>query len=543
VQSNRTVKTKDDGEATTASGISTPGALNPGTSSEPPHAAIPVELSPRQLWVILGSLMLGTVLAALDTTIVSTALPTIAGQLGGFSSYAWVGTSYIVTSTIATPILGKLGDLFGRRKIVLSAILIFVFASLLCGLAQSMPQLIAARGLQGLGGGGIQALTFAILGDLVSPRERGRYMGLYTGIYAGTAVIGPLLGGWMISHFSWPWIFLINLPVGAVALVAIMATLKIPFVKRAVHIDFAGATLLSLALGSLILSLDRGKHGWTKAPVLLLLALSFAVFVAFFLVERRVPEPLIPLRLFKNRVFAIASTMGFLAGTLSFGAQQFLPLQFQDANFFSPTKAGLCIAPIMAGIMIGSALGGRLIARTGRYKIFPIVGIACTIFGVAAFSQITVTTPYAFLVLPMLGIGIGNGSTFTTTSIATQNRIDPSDIGIGTATLVGLRSLGGSLGLALYGTLFNARVSAVLGNSIPTTPDSAGAKLGTKAITSILREPKKIRELDPVVRAAVAKSVTAGTARIFLAALPLAVVAFVLAVMLPEYPLRTDKST
>ncbi len=509
--------------------------MSPVTETRNPPAGVASPdpmFTPRQLWVILGSLMIGTVLAALDTTIVSTALPTIAGKLGGFSSYAWVGTSYILTSTIATPILGKLGDLYGRRPVVLGAIAVFVVASLLCGLSRNMPELIAARGLQGLGGGGIQALTFAILGDLVSPRERGRYMGLYTGIFAGAAVVGPLLGGWMISNFSWPWIFLINLPVGIIALVAISATLKIPVKRRAASVDVRGATLLSLALGSLILGLDRGKHGWSRMPVFAFFAASLIAFALFFREEGRAKEPIIPLRLFSNRVFAIASAMGFLAGSLSYGAQQFLPLQFQDADLLSPTKAGLWLSPIMGGIMIGSAFGGRLIAATGKYKRFPIIGSVCAILGVSYFSRIGTTTHFYWLVLPMLGIGIGNGTTFTTTSIATQNAIDVSDIGVGTATLVSLRSLGGSLSLAMYGTLFTAQVTS----SLRHEPGAAG-KVG--AVSSLVREPAKIRALDPDLRAAVARAVTSGTNRVFLVAIPLAVLGLVLGILLPELPLRT----
>jgi EmrB/QacA subfamily drug resistance transporter len=293
-------------------------------------------LTPRQIWIVLGSLMLGTALSALDTTIVSTALPTITGKLGGFESYAWVGTSYILVSTIATPILGKLGDLFGRRKMILIVIGIFTLGSLLCGISTNMTQLILARGVQGLGGGGIQALTFAILGELVSPRERGRYMGLYTGIYAASAVVGPLVGGWMIERFAWQWIFLINLPVAAIAIVAIVKTLHLPFVKRPAKLDLMGALLLSISLGALVISLEEGRDGWSRPLVVGLLAVALVTFGLFLRNEGRVPEPIVPLQLFRNRVFATGCAMGFVAGAMSFGVQNFLPLQFQDANFVKP---------------------------------------------------------------------------------------------------------------------------------------------------------------------------------------------------------------
>jgi EmrB/QacA subfamily drug resistance transporter len=477
--------------------------------------------------------MIGTVLAALDTSIVSTTLPTIAGKLGAVGSYSWAGTSYILTATIATPILGKLGDLYGRRPVVLGAILLFVVASVLCSLARNMAQLTAARGLQGLGGGGIQALTFAILGDLVSPRERGRYMGLYTGIYAASAVLGPLLGGWMISQFSWPWIFVINLPVGAIALVAISATLKIPVQRRKVQIDIRGAVLLATTLGAFTVAVTAGKDGWTKSLVGWSFAVSVVAFVLFIREERRAPEPIVPLRLFGNRVFAIASAMGFLAGSMAFGAQQFLPLQFQDANFYSPTKSGLALAPIMIGILLGSGLGGRWTAKTGRYKIIPVIGVGLTVLGVFVFTQLSPYTSWWILVLPMLGIGIGNGATFTTTSIATQNAIDVSDIGIGTATLVSFRSLGGSLGLALYGTLFNATLATSLRAGLPIRETDR-----TKDVLSIVRDPEMVKRLPIPIRSVVARSVTDGTAKVFLAALPVAVLALVLAVALPELPLR-----
>ncbi len=497
------------------------------------RAAPAAALTQRQLWVVLGSLMLGTVLAALDGTIVTTALPTIAGKLNGFSSYAWVGTAYILTGTIATPILGKLGDLYGRRRIVLSAIAIFILGSVLCGVSQNMTQLIVARGVQGLGGGGIQALTFAILGDLVSPRDRGKYMGLYTGVYAASAVVGPLLGGWMISHFAWEWIFLVNLPIGAVAFVAISATLKVPFRRRQTRIDFLGATLLSGCLASLVLALEEGRDGWTELRVLVLGAAAIALLTLFLIQESRTAEPIVPLHLFTNRVFVIASSMGFCAGTLAYGAGAFLPLQFQDANFVSPTRAGLYLVPLMIGVMIGSAYGGRRIAATGRYRFVPIIGLTLAVVGVGSISQITSTAGFWWLALPMLCIGIGNGSTFTTTSIAVQNAIDPREIGISTATLMALRQLGGSLGLAIYGTLFATVVKDQLAERVP-----AGSLPPGRSASSLIREPDAIKALSEPIRDGVVQSITAGTGRVFLVAVPIALVALALAVRLPELPLR-----
>ena len=504
--------------------------------TEPSAGIEPGALSQRQIWIILGSLVLGTMLSALDGTIVSTALPTIAGKLGGFSSYAWVGTAYILTSTIATPIIGKLGDLYGRRRVLLSTITIFLAGSLLCGLSRNMGELIVFRGIQGLGGGGIQALTFAILGDLVSPRERGRYMGLYTGVFAGSAVVGPLVGGWMIDHFAWQWIFLFNLPIGAIAFIAISATLRVSFKRREVRIDGLGAVLLSASLGSLVLALERGRHGWLRGPVLALFVLSAITMVLFLAQESRAPEPIIPLRLFRNPVFRIASAMGFCVGSITYGAQQFLPIQFQDANFVSPTTAGLYLTPLMAGVMIGSTYGGRLIAQTGRYKRVPVTGLAMAVLGIAALSRMSASWSFLTLAAPMAGIGIGSGCTYTTTSIASQNAIDPADIGTGTAALLSLRSLGGSIGLAVFGTLFNARVADGLKQRIPVSALPDGVTLNT-----IVREPAKIKALAEPVRTAVVEAITSGTGRVFLFAVPVVVAAFVLANIIPELPLRTTR--
>ena len=491
-------------------------------------------LSPREIWIVLGSLMIGTALSAIDATIVSTALPTITGDLGGFEQYAWVGTSYILVSTIATPILGKLGDLFGRRRMILVVIGIFTIGSLLCGLATNMTQLIAARGLQGLGGGGIQALTFAILGELVSPRERGRYMGLYTGIYAASAVVGPLIGGWMIDNFAWQWIFLVNVPIAAIAVVAIMKTLHLPFRKQPAKLDLAGAALLSIFLGSLIIALEEARNGWGEPAISVLLVVAIVAFVLFLLNEKRAPEPIVPLHLFRNRIFSTACAMGFVAGAMSFGVLNFLPLQFQDANFIQPTMAGLYLAPLMAGVMLGSSGGGFLIVKTGRYRFVPAIGLGLSVLGTLALSRLSPSWGFLMFVVPMLAIGMGNGGTFTTTSIATQNAIDPKVLGIGTATLVSIRSLGGSLALAGYGTVFTSTVSSRITRDLPENALPGGTK-----VTSLVRAPSQIQKLPLEVRDVVVSSITAGTARVFLLAVPLVFVAWLLALSFPELPLRT----
>ena len=340
----------------------------------------------------------------------------------------------------------------------------------------------------------------------------------------------------MIDHFAWQWIFLFNVPIGAVAFIAISATLKVTFRRRASRIDWLGAVLLSASLGSLVLALDRGRHGWLRGPVMVLFGLSAVTMMLFLAHEARAPEPIIPLRLFRNPVFRIASAMGFCVGSITYGAQQFLPIQFQDANFVSPTMAGLYLTPLMAGVMIGSTFGGRLIAQSGRYKRVPVTGLALAIGGIAVLARMSASWSFLTLVLPMLGIGIGSGGTYTTTSIAMQNAIDPQDIGTGTAAMLSLRSLGGSLGLAVFGTLFNARVAAELKQRIPVSALPNGVTLNT-----IVREPAKIKALAEPVRSGVVQAITAGTGRVFLFAVPVVVAAFVLANIIPELPLRTTR--
>ena len=298
-----------------------------------------------QLVVVLCALLMGTLLAALDLSIVNTALPTIAGKLNGVSGYAWVGTSYILTSTIAMPILGKLSDLYGRQRLFHISIVIFLIASVLCAGAHSIGQLIAARGLQGVGGGGIQAITFAILGDLITPRERGRYIGLYVGAYTVAGISGPLVGGFIVDRWSWPWVFLINIPIGLIALGASIWQLRLPFKRRKTRLDLLGAALLSVALIFLMLGLEEGRKGWGRGRVVGLFVGAAVLLAGFIAQERRAEEPMIPLSLFRNKVCANIYLVSVLIGASVFGTNIFLPLFFQDARGVSPTRSGLYLVP------------------------------------------------------------------------------------------------------------------------------------------------------------------------------------------------------
>ena len=483
----------------------------------------------RQLWLVLGALAMAVLLASLETSIIATAMPTIAGQFNAFESYAWVGTAYIVTSAIGTPLLGKLSDLYGRRRIFLVTLGVFIVGSLLCGASQSMGQLIAARAFQGLGGGSVQALAFAILGDILPPRERGRYIGYFTLAFVGSALLGPLVGGFIIDHWSWPWIFYINVPAGLVVGAVCHVALRLPFQRRQARLDYAGAVLLSASIGALMIGLEEGREGWTQQHVLVLFVVAVVAVVAFVLVEQRVPEPMIPLRLFRNSVVLASMLLGMFAGVVTYGAAQFLPLYFQDSLFVSPTESGLRMLPQMIGVTAATFGVGRLIARSGRYKRYPIVGTVCSIIGLLGVAQITGTTSYGYLIMPMILMGFGAASVFTTTSIASQNAVEFRDLGVTTATVMFFRSLGGSFGLAAFGTILNSTIRSEIPARIGVAADEAAG---------LIRSPEDIAALPDAPRQAVIDSVALGVGRIYWVCAGAMVVAFVVALLLPERPLR-----
>ena len=482
-----------------------------------------------RLVAVLGALATATMLANLETSIIATALPKIVGDFNSFESFAWVGTSYIVTSAIATPLLGKLSDLYGRRRIFQITMFVFLIGSFLCGAANSMGQLIAARAFQGLGGGGIQALSFAVIGDIIPPRDRGRYIGYFTLAFVGSALLGPLVGGFIIDNYSWKWIFWINVPfiliVGTVTLFA----LKLPFKKKDAKLDYIGAALLSLTIGSLMIGLEEGRTGWTDQHVLLLFATSIVGLIIFVFVENRAAEPMIPLRLFSNKVVFRSAMLGMCAGTVVYGSGSFLTLFFQDSQFLSPTESGLRSLPQMVGVTAATFGIGRLIARTGRYKPFPIIGTFVAGLGMVAIAQIDGNTKYLFLVVPMIMMGFGSASIFSSTSIASQNGVEFHDLGVATATVMFFRSLGGSLGLAIFGTILNSTIRS----EIPARTGIAAEKA-----SSLIRSPEEIQKLVDVQRQAVVDSVALGVSRIFWCCVAIMVIGFFISLVLPEIPLK-----
>lgn len=486
-----------------------------------------------RFYVVLTALMLGSLLSAMDTAIVNTSLPTIAGALKGFSGYAWVGTAYLLASAVTMPIAGKLSDLYGRKKLFNSAIVVFMVGSLACAAAQNMTELIVARGLQGIGGGAIQAITFAILGDLIAPRERGRYIAIYVGASTIASISGPLLGGFIVDHFAWEWVFLMNLPLGLLALAGSVFVLRLPFPPKGGKLDVRGAVLLAAGLSCLMLALENGRRGWVRPSVLGLLAAAGVILAVFIVVERHAPEPMIPLDLFKNRIATWTYLMGALIGAVAFGSGNvFLPIYFQNANGISSTRSGLYIAPLVVGAFLGTLVTGRLIARTGRYKVFPILGCIAALIGSAFMLRLGGSVPYWQLGLPLLLAGMGSGTIFTTSSVAMQNGIDRSVMGVSTATMTFFRSFGGSLGIALFGTLFGARVSSVVGRALAEAGDK-------RPVSSLIRDPKAVRALPSPLRTAVIHGLENGVHGVYFAVLGVLSMLLVLCLTLREIPLQS----
>ena len=492
----------------------------------------------RSLVVIFVALCTGTLLAALDQTIVSTALPTIVGELGGLDHLSWVVTVYLLTSTASTPLYGKISDIYGRKRVYQAAIAIFLVGSLLCAVAQDLPQLILFRGLQGLGGGGLMAMAFAIIGDVVSPRDRGRYTGILGSVFAVASVAGPLLGGFFVDHASWRWVFTINLPLGVVALVVVQRYLHLPRRRVQARIDVVGAVLLVGGVSSVLLALVWGgnEHPWGSATIVGLFVAGTAVLAAFVVWEGRVPEPILPLRLFTDRVVGIASILLFLVGCALFGAIVFLPVFLQISTGASATTSGLLTLPLMAGVMGTSILSGRWIARTGRYRWWPIVGLAIGTLGMAMLSRMDADSSRRFTSLGMLVLGGGIGMVMQTLILAAQNAVSARDIGVVSSSATFFRSMGGSFGVAVFGAVFAARMGVELPAHVPL------AALGGTDVESLLNSPEAIRALDPVVRDGIVHAVADSVRVVFLCAVPVLLAGWVLSWFLPERRLRESTS-
>jgi EmrB/QacA subfamily drug resistance transporter len=492
-------------------------------------------LSHRQILVVFSGLLLAMLLASLDQTIVGTALPTIAGDLGGLTHLSWVVTAYLLASTAATPLWGKIGDLYGRKTVLLIAIVIFLSGSALCGLAWSLGALIAFRAFQGLGAGGLMALAMAIVADLVAPRERGRYQGYIQAVFVLASVAGPLLGGAIVDHLSWRWIFYVNLPIGAIALLVIGAVLRLPVQRTRHRLDFAGAALLVAAVVALLMITVWGgsQYAWSSPQIIGLAAGGLLLLGAFLRQEQRAPEPVLPLRLFRDPVFSVVSVALFLGTCALFAANVFLPLFLQVATGASPTDAGLLLLPLMAGIAITSVGTGRLITRTGRYKIFPVLGFALMSAGLVLLSRLNAHTAQALIELDMAVFGLGFGMVTQVLVLAIQNAVDRRDLGTATASANFFRALGGAVGVPIFGAVFADRVRYWLPRHVPARV------LGHLDPSALQASPGTIRGLPPAVRDGVAQAVAQATGTVFLVAAPIAALGFLVVLFLNEYPLRT----
>jgi EmrB/QacA subfamily drug resistance transporter len=500
-------------------------------------------LSHRQILVVMGGLMAGMFLAALDQSIVAVALPKITSELGGLDKLSWVVTAYLLTSTAATPLWGKISDLRGRRPMFQAAIVVFLIGSLICGFSPEIADflsvsginvMIGGRAVQGVGAGGLMSLALAVIGDVIPPRERGKYQGLFAAVFGVSSVAGPLLGGWFTDNLGWEWIFFINIPIGVAALVVTSLALKLHQVRRQASVDYLGAATIVGSVTSLVLYLSWAgpDKGWTSATGIWLLVGAVGLAVIFVLVESRAKEPIIPLELFKHWTFTSNIIFAMIMGIGMFGGLIFLPIYLQVVKGLSATHSGLAILPLVIGIFTTSIGGGQIMARTGRYKWMPITGALVVGAALLAFSRLQVNTPYYVLALIMYAFGMGLGFTMQVVVTAVQNSVDRRHMGVATASVTFFRSMGGAIGTALLGAILNIRLKHYLSEIV-------GAAQGHGASAPInINDVTAIQALPEPIKGWVLEAFTRAMDDVFLVAVPFMAVAFVIALTMREKPLR-----
>lgn len=491
-------------------------------SGDAPHEA-------RRRFAIFGALALVLLLASLDQTIVSTALPTIVREIGGLSHLSWIVTAYLLATTIVVPLYGKLGDLFGRRIILQTAVIIFLVGSALCGLAQNLPELIAFRIVQGLGGGGLIVTAIAVVGDVVPPRERGRYQGFFGGIFGLSTVLGPLIGGFIVDNLSWRWIFLINVPFGLAALVVINRTFRPHDRTTRVEIDYVGAALLATTLTSVVIITSLGATLAREAPVSMfaISALGLLAFALFLYAETVVPDPLLPLTLFKERAFVIASSVGFIVGMALFGSITLMPVYLQVVQGLDPTSAGLHMTPMMLGVFVSSVTSGQIISRIGRYKMFPVLGTGLMTLGLVFLSRITIETSAETASVYMLCLGLGLGMVMQILVMSVQNVVAYEQLGVATSGTTLFRSIGGSVGAALFGGIFSYTLQHKLSAAAPQ-------------LAEIMTDPAAVAGLTDSLRATYHGLFVDSLRPVFMTATALAFTSFLLTLAIKEVPLKTS---
>jgi len=511
------------------------------TAASPPEgkaaASLASKMSPRELRIVLIAVMTGMFLGAIDGTIVSTALPTIVGDLGGQSQAPWIGTGFLLAQTIGTPIIGKLSDIYGRKVTFQSTIVAFLLTSLLCGIAQTMVQLVAFRFLQGLAAAGLLALPFAIMGDLMSPTERARNQGYASGAFLVAALIGPLLGGFIVDASSWRWIFLINIPVGAVALAAVQRHLHIPRKPTRAAIDYPGALTLTLATGPLVIGLlwSGQEHGWTSATTLALFATAAVGAALFLLVESRAAEPILPLSLFANRVVRTTLIGGFVSGVAVYALSSYSPVFMQIVRGASATESGLLSIPNMVMVTFASITSGRLIARYGSYRPYPILGCVCMLLGAVLLSTMDVHTSLASVSARAAVIGLGIGQLGPSMNLIVQNAVRYQELGVATAGLTFVRSLGGVLGSAVLGAVYRNRLDVLIPRYV------GSATVNAIGLSRLEGRPAAIRALAEPVRSQTIRGFADSITSTFSWAIPVVIVALVVFVTVPVIPLRDDQ--
>ena len=488
---------------------------------------------PRSVRVVLLALMIAMMLAMLDNMIIGTAMPTIVGELGGLEHLAWVVTAYTLATAASTPIWGKLGDMYGRKGVFMTSIVLFLIGSALSGMAQDMGQLIGFRAVQGLGAGGLMVGVMAIIGDLIPPRERGKYQGLMAGVMALAMIGGPLVGGALTDHLGWRWSFYINLPLGVVALAAISVVLHLPKKRAKTRIDYPGVALLTVGITSIVLVTTWGgtEYAWGSAMIMELIGIGVSSLVGFVFWQTKAAEPIIPLHIFRSRNFTLMSVIGFITGFVMFGAVLFLPLYQQSVQGASATNSGLLLLPMLAAMMIVSMVAGRVTTGSGKYKVFPLAGGVLLSVGLYLLAQMDTETSRLTSGVYMAVVGAGLGCLMQITMLVAQNSVEMKDMGVASSSATLFRTLGSSFGVAIMGALFNSRVQDAMS-------ERAGA-LGSKITEqSAQLDAASLAKLPAPAREAYQFAVSDGTHAAFVLGAVVAVVALVAAVFVKEVPLR-----
>lgn len=514
---------------------------SPATSTASPPTS--EGFTHRQILVIMSGLMMGMFLASLDQTIVSTALPTIVGDFHHSNLLSWVITAYLLASTASTPIWGKAGDLYGRKRLFQLAIVMFLLASALCGLSRNIFELIAFRGLQGIGGGGLLSLAFAIIGDVIPPRERGRYQGYFGAVFGVSSVLGPLAGGFAVDHLTWRYIFYVNLPLGIAALIVTNRVLRLPARKREVKIDWWGSILLIAGVSCILLATQLGgtTYPWASWQIIGLFVLGALVLTGFALWEAVAPEPILPLGLFRLRIFTVSNIISFVSGVAMFGALAFLPQYLQLVHGVSATESGLLLLPLLIGLLAMSISSGIFISRTGQYRWFPLVGTIIVTIAVALLSRLGAHTSLRIVSLDILVFGIGLGLFMQVLTLVVQNAVPMKELGVATSSVTFFRSMGGAIGASALGAVLTAGITAELPRYLPP----AVLAVGGNKVGALIGSPAQVDALKrthPAIHEGIIQAYSHAIDRLFLVAVPVSILSVIAALFINQVRLRTSNT-